>query len=252
MTPPKLIGITGKAHTGKDTLAHHLRDKHGHAIIRFAGPLYSALSALFGVSVEYLERHKDDEDFQGTGIPFRRYIQTLGTEWGRNMIHENFWIGLAETTVKQYRRIEGADLPVVVVDIRYENEAAWVREQGGLVIQLHRFAAPPIPGAEGRHDSESGIAFDPRDAIIHNEGDENALRASVDALFKAMANATPAATPQTDPIQYRPLIYGDIIQVGDEFLQYDCVTWNPVKDIKYPCIGLKYHTGLFRPARRPR
>jgi dephospho-CoA kinase len=46
----KLIGITGKARSGKDTIARHLWAQHAFTRIAFADPLKLAAQSIFGLT----------------------------------------------------------------------------------------------------------------------------------------------------------------------------------------------------------
>lgn len=66
--------------------------------------------------------------------------------------------------------------------MRFENESAFIRQHGGVVIHILR------PDAEaGRcHSSESGIAISDNDLVIHNDGDMIDLLAHVDDVLRTV------------------------------------------------------------------
>ncbi len=47
-----LIGLTGAAGSGKDTVAEHLTDKYGLRLFRFSAPLKDLVARMFGESSE--------------------------------------------------------------------------------------------------------------------------------------------------------------------------------------------------------
>lgn len=53
---------------------------------------------------------------------------------------------------------------VVIEDVRFENEAALIRELGGVVVHILR----PGMAADDTHASEAGVMVDPRDLRIDN------------------------------------------------------------------------------------
>lgn len=60
-------------------------------------------------------------------------MQTVGTEWGHDMIHRDLWVKVVEQKIRQVRR-EGAT-GVVVSDVRFDNEADFIRDwHGGAVV----------------------------------------------------------------------------------------------------------------------
>ena len=148
---PGLLGITGRAGSGKSTAAQVLIDDGWHRV-KFAGPLKAMMRAI-GLTDDHIEGALKEVpcDMLGGKTP-RHAMQTLGTEWGRNCIAPDLWIDLAR------REIIAAMMrgqSVVVDDVRFENEAALIRELGGMVLCLQREGS----GA-GSHPSEGGVAPD--------------------------------------------------------------------------------------------
>lgn len=161
--PMRLIGIAGRAHSGKDTVCQLLLEgieAHWDRVA-FADPI-KAMLAIMGVDCS--DAMKDVIDpYYGTAP--RYMMQTLGTEWGRGMIGENAW-------VKAFAR-RGAGRDLIVPDVRYENEAALIREHGVLIHLTGR------GGIEGDHDSENTLAVNMMDVVIDNSGSLDDLRASI-------------------------------------------------------------------------
>lgn len=81
----------------------------------------------------------------------RYAMQTLGTEWGRNLIHPDLWVFIWT----RYRRSEMRAFPrdrVVADDVRFPNEVDAIHELGGEVWRVHR------PGCQSDgHESESYV-----------------------------------------------------------------------------------------------
>jgi hypothetical protein len=70
---------------------------------------------------------------------------------------------------------------VVIKDIRYENEAEFIRNHGGKIWHLFRDHATKV----NAHSSEIGINKRPEDLIIINNGTLDQLSNSVSALYKS-------------------------------------------------------------------
>lgn len=160
----RLIGIAGPARAGKDTLASYLLDNLSDDWSRssFADPLKEMLRAI-GVDCSDDKKAVVSDDY---GVTPRHMMQTLGTEWGRHMIDGDIW-------VKAFARMNAGKC-VIVPDVRFENEAALVREHGVLIHLVGR------GGIEGNHVSENPIAFMPGDIVIDNSRDLAWLHAQVD------------------------------------------------------------------------
>lgn len=164
-----IVGLSGKAGAGKDTIADYLVKLHGFEKLSFAQPLKDMLAVL-GVDVTNRE-HKEDPDFGLCGRSPRFLMQTLGTEWGRDIVHKNLWIHLLENNIRPGRRY-------VVSDVRFEDEAAWLRRVGRLWHVRRELISPPL-GASAQHVSENGIIPITGEPIINNN-------ASFDALFEVV------------------------------------------------------------------
>jgi hypothetical protein len=65
----------------------------------------------------------------------RHAMQTLGTEWGRNCMGEEFWVSAAREQIEM--SFENG-LNVVVDDVRFPNEADMIRDLGGVMVRIRR------------------------------------------------------------------------------------------------------------------
>ena len=94
----------------------------------------------------------------------RRLMQTLGTEWGRELIHPELWVWLWERRAREHLRRSAAHI-LVVADVRFPNELAVVRRLGGKVAWVDR------PGLErGGLASEHSLRVGDCDGYIANFG----------------------------------------------------------------------------------
>ena len=177
---PKLLGLTGKARSGKDTVGSILKRHFPASTISLASPIRDSLKAMIGLQ---------DQDFQGkpkeTPIPWlgkspRQMMQTLGTEWGRGMVNENMWLLLAQQKIDKAHNL---CRHAVITDVRFENEATFIREQGGTIWHIDRdtraYNVSP-------HASEAGVVLrgDLGDVLICNYGNLNYLEDQVLELFQ--------------------------------------------------------------------
>jgi len=107
-----------------------------------------------------------NEDKEQSIPPFykscRQMMQLLGTEWGRDLIHPDLWVIAARAQIERF-----GDADIVFDDVRFENEAAMIRELGGLIIHVDRLGADDTD----RHRSEDGIHDHIADRFIDNDGD---------------------------------------------------------------------------------
>lgn len=181
MNPLRLIGIAGRARSGKSTAQAILADEFGMARINFADPIKDALTTMLGVDFHALDGAEKEAQLEGLGLSPRHLMQTLGTEWGRHQCGSDFWIAVAERRLAQLEDAEGDSYPgAVFSDVRFNEEAEWIRRKGGLLIHLQRDDAAQVR----EHASERGIY--PRRGDIHldNSGSLTDLR---HALIRALA-----------------------------------------------------------------
>lgn len=173
-----LIGLVGKAGSGKDSVADHLVEKRGFSKKWFAGKLKEVVCDLFDLSKEQVfdTRKKEEVDPRYKMSP-REILQLFGTDVCRN-IYPNIWIDYLmrdyQKTMRRARmaRGEGAEVGVgteakmsaghpyapphmVVADVRFLNEAAAIVQQGGTVWRIVCSDNPKDLGATGAaHASE--------------------------------------------------------------------------------------------------
>lgn len=171
-----IIGLTGRARAGKDTVAGILRDR-GFVHLSFAAPMRSFICSLLGVDLATLDRIKErPHELLGGKTP-RFAMQTLGTEWGRETIAQELWVSCC---IAAARRALADGNSVVISDCRFENEAEAIRAAGGCVWHITR---PGAPIAESAHKSEAGVALVSGDCAIENDGSIDELRAKVAELL---------------------------------------------------------------------
>lgn len=175
-----LIGITGRAGAGKSTVARRLVERWGFEELAFATPLKHGLVVMLrelGLTLHHVEDAALKEApipiADGTTTP-RALLQTLGTDWGRKMVHERIWL---EVMARRLERLHDAN--VVITDVRFANEAELLHQLGGIVWHIERGVAA-IKTAH--HASEAGIPSGYIDARIQNTTGTDALLTAVDAL----------------------------------------------------------------------
>ena len=151
-----LIGLCGNAGSGKDTFAEALADKLD--LWAFAGPVKDAAAVAFAIPREFFDDREDKELI----IPYwgkspRQIAQLVGTELFRNTFGPDFWIHRLEYSLLQSYN-SPSDVTAIVTDVRFNNEAQWILDRGGVLVHLTR---PGYTGNVGipNHASEAGIDF---------------------------------------------------------------------------------------------
>jgi hypothetical protein len=139
-----------------------------------ADPIRAMVYAGFGIdmSLPYWEAKKE-EVIPALGVNPRNMMRTLGTEWGR-MVNPDVWVILART------RLLSMGPGMVIADIRFENEAKWVRDIGGRIIHIERNAADNSV----EHVSDTPVIKELGDGIISNNGTLEDLQGAVKDLLR--------------------------------------------------------------------
>ena len=156
---PMLIGFSGKAGVGKDTAGKFLCDRYKCLHYYFAKPLKEGAKIMFALTDEQIKNK--EQVIEPWGMSPRKLYQRLGTEVGRG-IDVNIWVKNAEMFVRQ-----NAGFTVVITDVRFSNEAFWIHNRGGVVINIVR---EQNDIKENKHSSEVGLKPDDIDLTIYNNG----------------------------------------------------------------------------------
>lgn len=179
---PVLVAFTGKAGSGKTAIADEMCDDEFAFIkVKFAAPLKDMLESLLlsaGVPedelVDYIEGDRKEKPTKFLmGKSPRDLMLTLGTEWGREMVHPGFWVNI---WVQRVRSLMDHGYSVVVDDLRFPNEAVAIRDLGGVIIRVDRESAKVV-----NHKSEN-YAPEP-DYIVDNNGKLSAAMCEVGACL---------------------------------------------------------------------
>ena len=93
------------------------------------------------------------------------------------MVRDDIWLRVAYWRWEQLAA--GGISLIVVPDVRFENEARMIHDQGGEVWLIHRPDLEPVAA----HVSEAGIPLGQIDKLIVNDGTVDQLRERVEATF---------------------------------------------------------------------
>lgn len=166
-THPRIIALCGRKRSGKDTAARAL-SCFGFKSIAFAEPLKQMLvSFLIAIGMDaagarwHVYDSPRDQPLEFlNGRTVRHALQTLGTEWGRNLIHTDLW---RDATIRAIKM--ASERRFVVTDLRFPNEAAALKELGAIILRIDR----EMPRDESdNHVSEQLLDEIPADYVIQN------------------------------------------------------------------------------------
>lgn len=231
-----IIGISGKAGSGKDVIAEMLKlcefaeqkrlntlskpqtDEemsfllrmiksslvHNVEVIRFADKVKDIVCSLIGCTrtqledrqfketplgeewwyyklpdgslISYLDKNQPDfiKNYLLVKPSPRLFLQQIGTECGRNIIHPNVWINATANFIKLYK----GNCTFVISDLRFLNEKRWIERQNGITIRVRRDNLPTM-----NHVSETTLDNEPHDYIILNNGTLYDLYLKVKAIY---------------------------------------------------------------------
>ncbi len=170
MVIPLIIGFSGVAGSGKDeaaAVALSILESAGAAVTQysFAYPLKGICNFVFDMTEEEMtDRDLKEQEGRFTyGMTNRKIMQLVGTEAFRQVFDENIWIDVAERNITK----SGSDI-VIISDVRFENEAKWVKENGFLfdIDPTGREGFEVIEGSG--HASEAGYETVPS-KVIEND-----------------------------------------------------------------------------------
>lgn len=179
-----ILGFTGYKGCGKDTAAAFAPYVK---IYKFADPLKDMLRAYLKywnlereAADSVLEgRYKEVELYQFMDKTPRWAMQSLGTEWGRNLIGSDIWLATMENRLLTHlNKKKSAEEVIAVTDVRFLNEAALISKMGGKLIRITRPGVEPDAVA---HQSEAEMKLIVPHHTIVNDGTVEELQAKVKA-----------------------------------------------------------------------
>lgn|GEM_PF-98824 len=194
-----LIGLSGKKGSGKDTAADALVHDFGYERHAFASRLKAAVTRLdpiIDVDDEGIYRYASavvdhGEERVKAWPEARRLLQRMGTEVGRDLFGDSFWVD------QTMRDVDASGTPVVITDVRFPNEVQAIRERGGIVVRIERDGLP-----EDAHPSEHALDDYTFDVVIQNEGTVDEFKRDVSERLSSLIDSyggKSARAPQ-DPV----------------------------------------------------
>lgn len=201
----KLVGITGKAGSGKSEVARMLAELHDFHIIAFADILKEIARKVFEFSpvqlygpsalrnkpdkryVRPVKRlvcdeyhHHTDACMEPEYLTPRHVLLSLG-DWGRDCF-KDIWV---VRTMRDVREAERFGVPgVIIPDVRMENEWRAIRKHGGKLLLVKRSHGTTLKGKEARHETENSMPEqdDFYDFVIDNNSNLDDLLARVKGI----------------------------------------------------------------------
>tara|TARA_Y100000310_G_C20704023_1_gene833060 strand:+ start:1502 stop:2059 length:558 start_codon:yes stop_codon:yes gene_type:complete len=168
---PLVIGFAGKARSGKDTAGKYLVDTYQFVHYSFAKPLKEGAKAMFNLTDEQIDNK--EKVVEPWGKSPRQIYQQLGTDVARS-IDPNIWVKNAEMYINRQ-----PGFSFVITDVRFSNEALWIRNRGGIVVYINRDQELI---RDRSHASENGLSGEDVDVYIENNGTINSLYEKIEEM----------------------------------------------------------------------
>lgn len=150
-----IIGVSGLARSGKDTLAEYIQNKlkdYKVIIMPMAKPLKEGCRYMFGFDDRHLYGELKETYMDEYGKSPREIMQLIGTEFGREMICNDIWVKI---NYRYYTELQKKynNLIFIVPDIRFPDEADYIRSKGKLIFIDRKSAG--LKGSTSKHKSEN-------------------------------------------------------------------------------------------------
>lgn len=187
-----IIGLSGYAKSGKDTVAEIIQDAQPNKweVKKFSGKLKQIASILTGFHHNWFE----DQDFKSSILgeewwknygdfyhqtTVRDFLQILGTDAIRNGLHNNAWVNALMADYKPAKMDQYNPSNWIITDCRFPNEAESIKDRGGIIIRVDRPGVEPV----NAHPSETALDNWDFDYRIANVSDLVALKQTVEVLL---------------------------------------------------------------------
>jgi hypothetical protein len=174
-----IIGLSGYAGTGKDTVAKVLIDNHGYKRIAFADSIRESLYILNpivkdGFRVQGLVDSYGWDKAKMENAELRRLLQVYGSEVGREKYGKGFWVNQA------LKGVGNSSEKIVITDVRFPNEADAIKMYDKA--QIWRIARPGVAPIN-THISETAMDAYKWDHTIVNDSGKNDLEKTIELLL---------------------------------------------------------------------
>lgn len=206
-----IIGLSGKAGSGKDTLARMLAESREQAVVRMAiaDPMKVFIQQLYpGAFTDedlWGPSEKREKMYEPVGKTLRQILQELGDKgrqidpdiWARPAVRKaqklvmsgRIGLGLSYSRKKGVY-YHGGRVPcdiVCITDCRFSNEIERIKDIGGMMVRIKRKGAG-LKGDGASHITETAMDEVPDKRfhiVIENEGDGlEGLQIAADVILK--------------------------------------------------------------------
>jgi hypothetical protein len=185
MSVISFIGLKG---SGKDEAIKACASLNP-VVVKMADPLKEMLRAMLTiqrVDKALIERYiegdlKEQPSRHFGGASPRHAMQTLGTEWGRDLMCKDLWTNMM---VDRVRDLTSKGYLVMLSDVRFQNELDFLKDFDCVTIRIERDQNRPVD----LHESERNIDKLDHDFVITNNGTLAGFHEKVRDAVKGVLN----------------------------------------------------------------
>lgn len=150
-----VLGISGKRGTGKSLLCNPYLKARGFEIFAFADPLKEDVRRAYGLTKEHTDGKLKELACPKIGGKTPREAMISEGELRRRFSENGlYWVSRLYDRIKNLPK----DTLVAISDVRFKNEAAYIRHFGGYIIRLER--DPKLNIYKGQIDDPSETELD--------------------------------------------------------------------------------------------
>ena len=182
-----IIGIVGKLESGKTTLYNYLLEHYNFCGYNMSDPL-KKIANIFGFSNEKIYGSAQDKLHINEiwNVSSRTFLQIFGSEICRNILPNyfndvnNIWLKLFDNFYKNKKNNQ----VVVVGDVRFLDEAEYIKQNNGILIKLNRNTIlNSYRNIDNQHQSEIESNKINCDYEINNDFDKKYLFEMIDKIL---------------------------------------------------------------------
>ena len=118
------IAVCGRMRSGKDTFANRLVEEYGFKEFKFSLGINEIINKYFPEHAFSEERPRKHQQFIGQGM---------------RQLDKDVWVNYTLSYVEEYLAEHGDNADVVISDLRQENEARILRQNGFTIVNVYAF-----------------------------------------------------------------------------------------------------------------
>lgn len=149
----KIIGMAGRAGSGKDFIARNYFYPCGYRKIAFA-EVFKYKVVGMGATFE--------EAFDTKPEIIRHMLQAEGSEIGRDVFGRQLWLRALEARIYQFYK-DWRITKFILTDVRFKNELRWIKSLGAAVVFVESDRVHQMDDKAMVHQSEVEMATIPKD-----------------------------------------------------------------------------------------